>query len=187
MIAVAMGRRPSSPSDSVSTETSTSPPLITDVCTPGGTPSSGSLQLFGHFLCGVNLQHTTKDGSAGGKKLRQPTKNVPGIHRHQPATCVKANKYEQCCNSCPQHSYRALGAPKNGIGFAGTGRVVNRNPIIPWLWYTVNHSQEILMLLVSSPIIQVSELLSHPLFTVDLQNLIPECRRAFTTCPTPQK
>ena len=160
---------------------------MANIYTPGGTPSSGSLQLLAHLLRGVDLQLTTEDGSAGGKKLRQPTENVPGIHRHQPATCVKANKYEQCCNSCPQHSYRALGTPKNGIGSAGTGRVVNCSPVIPWPWYTVNHSQEILMLLVSSPIIQVSELLSHPLFTVDLQNLIPECRRAVTTCLTPQK
>ena len=44
--------------------------LVAYISTLGGTPSSNSLQPPAHLLCWIYLQYTTKDGSAGGKKLR---------------------------------------------------------------------------------------------------------------------
>ena len=128
--------RASSPYDSVSTGTSTSPfslpTLVHQEALPAAAPCNFLHTFFVKSIFNTLPKIAVEVARSWGSLL--------GTHGHQPPTCVKASKHVQCCNWSPQHSYWALGIPANGTGSTGTERVVSCSAVTPWLWWYY-HSQ----------------------------------------------
>ena len=129
---MAIGRRPSSPSDSVKTEISTSPlslpTFVHQEALPAAVPCNFLHTFFVESIFKTLPKIAVQVARSCGSLLRMSLaytdiNQLPG----------KTFKYITA-NTSIKHSYRALGTPANGTGSAATGRAsANRSSTIPWL------------------------------------------------------